>query len=125
MQHLEAAEGGGELADPWRGGAAPVLGDEVEHGGPGLGLELERLEAGEAAEEAGGRGGVGHGDGDVLAALRVEPVPVAADERDGVAVPGVVDVVEHQPEGQVRDPEAHGPPQVAGHRRGAARGSPI
>ena len=120
VQHLEEVEGGGELADPGRGGAAPVLGDEVEHGGAGLGLELERLEAGEAAEEAVGGGGVGHGDGDVLAAERVDLAPVAADERDGVAVPGVLHAPHDQPQRHVRDPEAHGPPQVppvAAHRR--------
>lgn len=108
VELLEEVEGGRELPDPRRRRPAPVVGDEVEHGRAGLGLELERLEARESPEEALGRGGVGHGDRDVLAAERVDAAPVAADQRDGVAVPGVLHVPHHQPQRRVRDPEEIG-----------------
>ena len=112
VELLEEVEGGRELSDPRRRRPAPVVGDEVEHGRAGLGLELERLEAREPPEEALGRGGVGHGDRDVLAAERVDAAPVAAHQRDGIAVPRILHVPHHQPQRRVRDPEAEHPPQL-------------
>ena len=41
VEGLEAVEGVRHLLDPRRDVAAPVLGDEVEHGRPRLPLELE------------------------------------------------------------------------------------
>jgi hypothetical protein len=112
VQRLEEVEGGRELPDPRRRRATPVVGDEVEHGRTGFGLELERLEAREPAEEPLRRGGVGHGHRDMLAAERVHAAPVAAHQRDGVAVPGVLHVPQHQAQHCVRDPEAQRPPQL-------------
>jgi hypothetical protein len=112
VERLEEVEGGRELPDPRRRRAAPVVGYEVEHGRAGLGLELERLEAREPAEEPLRRGRVGHGHRDVLPAERVQAAPVAAHERDGVAVPGVLHVPQHQPQSGVRDLEAQRPHQL-------------
>jgi hypothetical protein len=112
VERLEEVKGGRELPDPRRRRAAPVVGYEVEHGGAGLGLELERLEAREPAEEPLRRGRIGHGHRDVLPAERVHAAPVAAHERDGVAVPGVLHVTQHQPQRGVRDLEAQRPHQL-------------
>lgn len=112
VEGLEAVEGLGDLADPGGGVPAPVLGYEVEHGRPGLALELEGLEAGEAPPEPGGTGGVADGDGDVLAGDGVDVVPLLAHQRDGLPVAGVVDVPHDQIERHIRYPAAHRPTQA-------------
>ncbi|THU68001.1 hypothetical protein C4D60_Mb05t30640 [Musa balbisiana] len=91
VKGLEAVEGVDEAADPRAGIAAPVLGDQVEHGSAGLALELEGLEVEEPAEEPVGGGGVADGDGDVLPREGVDAVPLLAHQRDGLPIAGVVD----------------------------------
>lgn len=86
VERLHPGEGSGDLVDPGGSVAAPVLADEVEHGGARLALDFERLELGEAARELRRSGGVAEGDGDVLAGDGVDLVPALADERDRAAV---------------------------------------
>jgi hypothetical protein len=93
---LEALERRGELGDPGRGVGAPVLGYEPVHGGAGLPLERERLEAREPGQQPRRLHGVAEADGDVLARERVDAVPAAAHERGGLPVARVVHVAEHE-----------------------------
>ena len=123
MNRLQAQERVGNLAHPRPRVTSPVLrNDVVEHGSPGLSFKLERLQAGEAAAEPVGAGGVAKGDGDVLTGDGVDLVPLLADEGDGVAVPGVVDVVHDALEGDIGDAEAHRSVEVSDLHR--ARSDP-
>lgn len=106
MEGGEAFEGAGDVGDPGRGVAPPVVGDEVEHGGAGLGLDLEGLEAGESPAEAVGGGGVAEGDGHALPGGAVDAAPLAAHQRGGRSVPGVVHVPHHQAQRHIRYPQA-------------------
>lgn len=105
MNRFQAQERVGNLANPRPSVTAPVVRDDVvEHRSPRLPFELQRLEAWEPPAQAAGSGGVAEGDGDVLARDGVDLVPLLADERDGVPIPRVVDVVHHALQSHVGDP---------------------
>lgn len=91
MQRLHSSERSGDFLHPGRGVAAPVLPNQVEHGGAWLALDLERLELGEAARELLRGGGVAERHGDVLAGDGVDLVPALADQRHRVAVARIGD----------------------------------
>lgn len=91
VQRLHSSERSGDFLHPGRGVAAPVLANQVEHGGAWLALDLERLELGEAARELVRGSGVAERHGDVLAGDGVDLVPALAHQRHGVAVTRVGD----------------------------------
>lgn len=117
VERLQAIESLGDLPDPGADIAAPVLGYEIEHGGPGFALELQRLQVGEPPPQPGRAGGVADGDGDVLPREGVDLVPLLTDQRDGLPVPGIVHIPQHELQRQVRYPKAHNPVQRPGRHR--------
>lgn len=115
MQRLEAIKTLRDFTNPRANVPTPILRDEVEHGGPGLALELQGLKAWEPPAQTTRGGAVAERNGDMLPAQRIDGVPFPARQGDGVPVPGVVDVAHDALQNHIRNAEAHHPIEPLRH----------
>lgn len=78
MKRPQAIERFGDLSDPGSDIASPILGNQIEHSGPRLTLQLERLKVPEPPAQPIGARSVAQRDRHVLPRERVQLVPPPA-----------------------------------------------